>query len=223
MNCLRILTFITRQQTNDIFLIFAQKTGFDISCKLSTLEIIFINVKSCFLKKKKKKKNFNLSSAENFTKIAKHFQRTPESSREVIIWHLNMNRWTYARWTDTGKKKKIKYKNLIQFPSPPHHLHPPSPQPQTSASLVSNKLFHPVLHFYQVSKYCEGYSSYRADTKSNSNTRGGNSKSKKATVVILLCNRSSHPVLHFYQVKFKSSKRVRELQSRQEINSNTRR
>ena len=52
------------------------------------------------------------------------------------------------------------------------------------------------------SEYCEGYSSYRADTKSNSNTkRGDNSKSKKDTVVILVRNTPSHPVLHFYQVK----------------------
>ena len=35
--------------------------------------------------------------------------------------------------------------------------------------LVGNKLSCYVLHFYQV--YCEGYSSYKADTKSNSNTR----------------------------------------------------
>ena len=37
--------------------------------------------------------------------------------------------------------------------------------------LVRDTSSHPVLHFYQVPpKYSEGYSSYRADTKSISNT-----------------------------------------------------
>ena len=31
-------------------------------------------------------------------------------------------------------------------------------------------------------------------------SRGGNYKSKKAKVIILVCDTSSHPVLHFYQV-----------------------
>ena len=46
-----------------------------------------------------------------------------------------------------------------------------------------------VLHFYQVSsKYAKGYSFYKADRKSNSNTRrGDNSKSKKPKVGILVC------------------------------------
>ena len=51
------------------------------------------------------------------------------------------------------------------------------------------------------SKYSEGYSSYRADKKSISNiTKGDNSKSKKARVVILVCDTLSGLVLHFYQV-----------------------
>ena len=60
----------------------------------------------------------------------------------------------------------------------------------------------PILQFYQVpSKYSEGYSSYRADKKSISNkTKGDNSKSKKAGVVILVRDMLSDPVLHFYQV-----------------------
>ena len=42
---------------------------------------------------------------------------------------------------------------------------------------------------------------YKADTKSNLNTRkGDNSKSKKTRVVILIRDMSSLPVLHFYQV-----------------------
>ena len=59
-----------------------------------------------------------------------------------------------------------------------------------------------VLHFYQVSsKYSTGYLCYRADKKSNSNTRSGdNAKSNKAKVVILIRDTSSHPVLYLYQV-----------------------
>ena len=68
--------------------------------------------------------------------------------------------------------------------------------------LVHNKSSGPVLHFCQIpSQYSKGYSSYRADEKSISKkTKGGNSKSKKARVVILVHDTSSGPVLHFYQV-----------------------
>ena len=68
--------------------------------------------------------------------------------------------------------------------------------------LVSNTLSHPVLHFYLVpSKYSEGYSSYRADTKSISNkTKGNNSKSKKARVVILVA--TSHLILFYISTKY---------------------
>ena len=67
--------------------------------------------------------------------------------------------------------------------------------------LVRNTSSCPILQFYQVpSKYSEGYSSYRADEKSNSKQREINSKSKKDRVVILIHNTSSGPVLHFYQV-----------------------
>ena len=68
--------------------------------------------------------------------------------------------------------------------------------------LVRNTSSGPVLHFCQVlSKYSKGYSSYRTDEKSISNkTKGDNSKSKKARVVILVRDMSSGPVLHFYQV-----------------------
>ena len=67
---------------------------------------------------------------------------------------------------------------------------------------------HPVLH---LTKYhqniLKGIVSYRADTKPISNkTKGDNSKSKKATVVILVHDTSSCPVLHFYQVSPKYSK-----------------
>ena len=68
--------------------------------------------------------------------------------------------------------------------------------------LVCDTSSRPVQHFYQVhvpSKFSEGYLSYRADMKSiSSNTKGGNSKSKKTRVVILVRDMSSHPVLHFY-------------------------
>ena len=68
--------------------------------------------------------------------------------------------------------------------------------------LVCDMSSGPVLHFCQVpSKYSKGYSSYRTDKKSISNkTKGDNSKSKKARVVILVSNMSSGPVLHFYLV-----------------------
>ena len=60
----------------------------------------------------------------------------------------------------------------------------------------------PILQFFKVpSKYSEGYSSYRTDEESISNkTKGDNSKSKKARVVILVRDTSSGPVLHFCQV-----------------------
>ena len=74
--------------------------------------------------------------------------------------------------------------------------------------LVRNTLSCSILQFYKVpSKYSEGYSSYRAEEKSTSNkTKGDNSKSKKARVVILVRDTSSGPVLHFYQVSLKYSK-----------------
>ena len=46
------------------------------------------------------------------------------------------------------------------------------PNPGRVVILVGDTSSCPILHFYQVSsKYCEGYSSCRADAKSNSNTR----------------------------------------------------
>ena len=82
---------------------------------------------------------------------------------------------------------------------------PPPPNPARVVILVDDTSSRPVLHFYQVStNYCEGYSSYRVDKKSNSNTRKGyNSKSKKARVVIFVRNTPSRPVLHFYKVSAK--------------------
>ena len=63
-----------------------------------------------------------------------------------------------------------------QLPPPPSAPKPPPTPPVII--LVDDMSSHPALHFYQVSsKYCDGYSSYRADTKSNSNTRRGD-KSK---------------------------------------------
>ena len=57
-------------------------------------------------------------------------------------------------------------------------------------TLIRDTSSSPALHFYQVpSKYSEGCSSYRADTKSISNkTKGDNSKSKEANVVIIVCH-----------------------------------
>ena len=45
---------------------FSQKTGFDISCKLSQLETICLKCQILFSVKKKKEKYFKISSADNF-------------------------------------------------------------------------------------------------------------------------------------------------------------
>ena len=75
------------------------------------------------------------------------------------------------------------------------------------AILVRDRSSFLVLHFYQVpSKYSKRYSNYSADTKTISNkTKGDNSKSKRARVVILVHDMSSYPVLHFYRVSAKYS------------------
>ena len=68
--------------------------------------------------------------------------------------------------------------------------------------LVKNTSPFPILQFYKVPlKYSEGYPSYRTEEKSILNkTKGDNSKSKKARVVVLVRSMSSGPSLHFYQV-----------------------
>ena len=75
--------------------------------------------------------------------------------------------------------------------------------------LVRDTSSWPVLHICEVSwKYSKRYSSYRADTKSHLKpSRGNNSKSKKARVVILVRDTSSWPVLHICEVSWKYSKR----------------
>ena len=74
--------------------------------------------------------------------------------------------------------------------------------------LVCDTLPWPVLYICKVSwKYFKGYSSYRADTKSHLKpSRGNNSKSKKARVVILVRDTLSWPVLHICNVSWKYSK-----------------
>ena len=82
-----------------------------------------------------------------------------------------------TRWGDKSKSKKARVVILV---------------PDTSS--------HPVLHIYQVSsKYSKGYSVIERTQNQIKTRRGGNCKSKKAKVVILVCD-TSHPVLHFYQV-----------------------
>ena len=73
--------------------------------------------------------------------------------------------------------------------------------------LVCDTSSRPGLHFYQVpSKYSEGHSSYSADTKSISNkTKGNNSNSKKARVVILVHNMSSCPAKYHQNLPKDSS------------------
>ena len=67
--------------------------------------------------------------------------------------------------------------------------YPPPPNPATVVILVGDTSSHPILHFYQVSsKYCEGYSSYKADKKSK--TQEGET-TPKVRVVILVGNRWS--------------------------------
>ena len=70
-------------------------------------------------------------------------------------------------------------------------------------------LSHPVLHLYQIlSKYSEGYLSYRADTKSISKTKGDKSKRK---FIVLGFNDTSTLVGHFV-----SSPREREKRDRRD-------
>ena len=60
--------------------------------------------------------------------------------------------------------------------------------------------------YYVLSKPSKRYLRYRADTKSIANkTKGNNSKSKEAKVVILVCDTLPSPVLHFYHVSSKYS------------------
>ena len=67
--------------------------------------------------------------------------------------------------------------------------------------LVPNTLSCPVLHFYKVTpKYSEGIRVTERTQNQIQTRRGGNYKSKKAKVVILVHDMSFHPVLHFYQV-----------------------
>ena len=49
------LGWFSRGQIDNILSYFSQKTGFDISCKLSPLETYAWNIKTCFLGKKKRK------------------------------------------------------------------------------------------------------------------------------------------------------------------------
>ena len=74
--------------------------------------------------------------------------------------------------------------------------------------LVRDTSSWPVLHICEVSwKYSKRYSSYRADTKSYLKwSRGNNSKSKKARVVILVRDTPSWPVLHICEVSWEYSK-----------------
>ena len=88
------------------------------------------------------------------------------------------------------KKIFLTKKGLVFFRKKNNNKCPPTPT--RVFILVGKTLSRPVLHFY---------SSYRVDTKTNSNTRkGDNSKSKTTRAVILVCNTSSCPVLHFYEV-----------------------
>ena len=74
--------------------------------------------------------------------------------------------------------------------------------------LVRNTSSWPVLHNYEVSwLYSKWFSSYGADTKLHlKQSRGNNSESMKARVVILVRDISSWPVLHSCEVSWLYSK-----------------
>ena len=74
--------------------------------------------------------------------------------------------------------------------------------------LVRNASSWLVLHNFDVSwLYSKGYSNYGADTKLHLNqSRGNNSESTKARVVILVRDTSSRPVLHYCEVSWLYSK-----------------
>ena len=71
-----VLTFnsLSANSEDDKFIVlffsyFSQKTGFDISCKLSPLETICMNCQSLFSGKNKKKKYFKMSSADILPRV----------------------------------------------------------------------------------------------------------------------------------------------------------
>ena len=67
--------------------------------------------------------------------------------------------------------------------------------------IVPNTSFRPALPFYQVSSNIpEGIHVTGRTQNQIIIRRGGNNKSQKAKVVILVYDTYSHPVLHFYQV-----------------------
>ena len=68
-NIINIITLLAISADDKfvIFFLFSQKTGFDISCKLSLLETICMKYQNLFSVENKK----NISSAENFTQGAK--------------------------------------------------------------------------------------------------------------------------------------------------------
>ena len=94
-----------------------------------------------------------------------------------------------------------------------------SPAPQIPP-LVCNTSSRPALHLYQASsKYSEGYSRYRAETRNQIQTQEGEitPKVKKPKLSFLYVT-SSGAVLNYYQVSSKYS-RVFDLRSGPEINA----
>ena len=67
----------------DIFLIFLQKAGFDMSCELSPLQTICMNRQNLFSGKIKQKR-FNMSSAEKFIHSAMRKKQTSISSPSFL-------------------------------------------------------------------------------------------------------------------------------------------
>ena len=75
-------------QIVSIFLIFSQKTGFDIPCKLSAMETICMVFQILFFWEKIKKK-INISSAENATQYIKHWNNYLSVSK-LLIYNTNI-------------------------------------------------------------------------------------------------------------------------------------
>ena len=122
--------------------------------------------------------------------------RNLEENCQVLRKHKTVENRT--NWKKFFRRKKKKKHMSPASPTPPLHFEP------RQSCYSCWRYVDSSYSTYLSSKYCEGYSSYRADKKSNSNKRrGNNSKSKKARVVILVHNTSSRPVLHFYQVSSK--------------------
>ena len=98
----------SRQQI-DIFLIFFHKTGFDISCKLSPLETICMKCQILFCGKKKRK-YFNMPSAETFVQRWLIHLLSRDGSFTMLVFEVVSDIVYYHWWTE---KKQVLAKPLF--------------------------------------------------------------------------------------------------------------